>query len=503
MTNLSNDLKNTDIKVQQFLARPHMHFINGAFVDSASDVRIDVIDPSTCAVIATIPSGTDTDVDRAVAAARAAFDHGPWRKLTPVERERRLLKLAELLETNANEFSQIESVNSGRTLFATRKFDVDLSVDYLRYTAGWCTKIEGRTMSPSVPYVPGGKFFAYSTREPLGVVAGVTPWNVPLGQAIWKIAPALASGCTIVLKPAEQTPLTALRFAELVMEADIPPGVVNIVTGLGRVAGAALVNHPGVDKISFTGSTETGVGIGEIAARTMKKVTLEMGGKSPVILLDDANLDLAIPGAAWAIYGNHGQNCCAGSRLFVPRKLFDRVVSGIADIAKAIRLGASLYPDTEMGPLISPAQKRRVLSFIESGVQQGAEILTGGGGPDHPGCYVNPSVLVNTRNNMAVVQEEIFGPVLVAIPYDGVDEVIEYANGTKYGLGASLWTANINKVLEISPRLQAGTVWINTHNVLDLAVPFGGVKFSGTGHELGEEAVMLHTRLKVNMISIA
>jgi len=502
MNSLANDLSLLGASTQNYFTQSHKMLINGKFVNAVSNREIDVYDPTTSQIIARVPEGGAEDIDKAVLAARNAFDNGPWPKMTPVERERRLLKLADLLEHHGQEISEIESVNTGRILSATRKFDVDLSVDYLRYTAGWATKIEGKTMSPSVPYLPDGKFFAYTTREPVGVVAAITPWNVPLGQAIWKIAPAIATGCTVILKPAEQAPLSALRFAQLVELADIPPGVINIVSGIGRIAGAALVNHPAIDKISFTGSTETGVEIAQVAARNMKKVTLELGGKSPVIVMDDADLDVVIPGAAWAIYGNHGQNCCAGSRLYVHKKLFDKVVSGIADIARNIRLGAALDSATEMGPLISKVQQNRVLNYINAGRSQGAEILTGGESPDHPGSFVKPTVLVKTDLSMSVVQEEIFGPVLCAMPYDDIEGVIQEANATKFGLGASLWTNNINNVHNISPRLDAGTVWVNTHNVLDLSVPFGGMKFSGTGHELGDEAVLQHTRLKVNMISI-
>lgn len=503
MLNLSNDLNALGKPARSFLKREHRMFIDGEFVKSVSGKTFETLDPSTSAAIASIPEGSAEDVDRAVKAARAAFDHGPWPHLKPADRERRILKLAVLLENNAQEFAELESVNSGRSVFGTRLFDVDLSVDYLRYMAGWSTKIEGRTITPTVPYVPDGNFFAYSRREALGVIAGITPWNVPLGQFIWKLAPALATGCTIVLKPAEQTSLTALRFAELMAEADIPKGVVNIVTGFGHVVGAALVEHPGIDKISFTGSTEVGIKIGEIAARNMKKSTLELGGKSPVIVFEDADLDIAIPGAAWAIYGNHGQNCCAGSRLYVQEKIFDKVASGVADIAKAIKLGPGLNPETEMGPLVSPTQQNRVMSYIESGLSEGGELLAGGARPDHPGCYVEPTVMVNTNERMKLVEEEIFGPVLVAMPFKDEADAIARANDTKFGLGASIWSTNVNTIHRVSPQLAAGTVWINTHNILDMAVPFGGMKNSGIGHELGEEAVLHHTKLKVNMMSLS
>ena len=307
-----------------------------------------------------------------------------------------MLRLADLLEANATEFAEIESVNSGRTLIATRLFDVNLSVDYLRYMAGWATKIHGQTIRPP-PYVPNGNFFAMTLREPIGVVGAITPWNVPLGQAIWKIAPALASGCTIVLKPAEQTPLTALRFAQLVATAGIPKGVVNIVTGFGETAGAALVAHRGIDKLSFTGSSPVGRKIGEIAASQMKRCTLELGGKSPMVVLPDADLESTIAGTAMGIFANHGQNCCAGSRLFVHERIYDEVTAGLAKIASAIRVGAPLATSTEMGPLVSAAQQERVLSYIDSGQSEGAQILVGGSAPKARGSYVNPTIMCNVN----------------------------------------------------------------------------------------------------------
>jgi phenylacetaldehyde dehydrogenase len=368
--------------------------------------------------------------------------------------------------------------------------------------AGWATKIHGSTIQPSVPYVPNGKFFAMTLREPVGVVGAITPWNVPLGQAIWKIAPALATGCTIVLKPAEQTPLTALRFAELIANAGIPKGVVNVVTGFGGSAGAALVSHPGVDKISFTASTRVGRNIGADAARHMKRFSLELGGKSPMIVLPDADLETTIRGTAVGIFANHGQNCCVGSRLFVHESIYDKVVDGIATIASNIKLGSPLVPTTEMGPLVSVAQQQRVLSYIESGKSEGAEVLVGGTAPDVRGSYLHPAVLVNARPSMRMVREEIFGPVLVAARFSQLDDVLNRANDTQFGLGASVWTTNISKAHQCIQGLRAGTVWVNTHGVLDLAVPFGGVKESGVGHELGEVAIKQHTHLKAAVIAL-
>jgi phenylacetaldehyde dehydrogenase len=502
MTALKNDLSLLGAASRQYLTTRHQLFIGGAFVDSDGGEALAVIDPTSGAQVSSVPAGTAGDVDRAVRAARSAFDSGPWPAMTAPERARIMLKLADLLETHGTEIAEIEAVNSGRVVIATRLFDVNLSVDYLRYMAGWATKIHGDTLSPSVPYVPGGKFFAMTVREPVGVVGAITPWNVPLGQAIWKIAPVLATGCTMVLKPAEQTPLTALRFAELIAEAGVPPGVVNVVTGLGHVAGAALVAHPGVDKLSFTGSTEVGRRIGEAAARTFKRVTLELGGKSPMIVLPDADLGVAIPGTAMGIFANHGQNCCAGSRLFVHERIYDEVVDGIAKIAAGIKLGPPLAADTQMGPLVSKEQQKRVLGYIESGVSEGAQVVVGGAAVEGPGAYVQPTVLTNVAPTMRCVREEIFGPVLAAAKFSSLDDVVARANDTTFGLGASVWTRDLNMAHWLTRKLQAGNVWINTHGALDLAVPFGGVKQSGVGHELGEEAVKHHTHLKSVMIAL-
>ena len=502
MSSLANDLSLLGASSRRFLAGRHCHFIGGQFVDALSREEIPVIDPTSGEQVAKVPAGGAADVEAAVSAARKAFDMGPWPRMSGPQRERVMLHLADLLEANATEVSEIESVNSGRTLMSTKAFDVDLSVDYLRYMAGWATKIHGQTLSPSVPYVPGGKFFAMTVREPVGVVGAITPWNVPLGQAIWKVAPALAAGCTIVLKPAEQTPLTALRFAQLVAEVGVPEGVINVVTGYGEAAGAALVAHPGVDKISFTGSTQVGRLIGEAAARQMKRFTLELGGKSPMVVMPDADLEIAIPGAAMGIFANHGQNCCAGSRLFVHSSIYERVVDGIAQIARALKLGPALSPDTQMGPLVSKAQQERVLGYIRSGEADGANVLVGGRSLPGPGAYVQPTILTDVKPTMKCVREEIFGPVLAAARFDEVGDVIQRANDTTFGLGASVWTESLNTAHWFIRQFKSGTVWINTHGVLDLAVPFGGIKQSGIGHELGEEAVNHHTTLKSVLASL-
>ncbi len=501
MNALANDLSKLSRASHAFLSAPHQHFIDGKFVKSSADEVIAVVDPTSGATVGHVPAGNATDIDRAVKAARAAFESGPWHKMRSAERERLLLRLADLLEANATELSEIESVNSGRILSVTRAIDVDLSVSYLRYMAGWATKIQGHTIEPSLA-VSGLKFFAMSLREPIGVVGAITPWNVPLGQAIWKIAPALATGCTLVLKPAEQTPLTALRFASLIAEAGIPDGVINIVTGYGEAAGAALVAHPEVDKISFTGSTRVGRMIGQAAAGSMKHFTLELGGKSPMVVLEDADLEATIPGAAMGIFANHGQSCIAGSRLFVHEAVYDKVVSGIARIAEKIKIGSALAADTEMGPLVSASQQKRVLAYIRSGREEGAEVVAGGEVLEGPGSYVRPTVFANVNPGMRIVREEIFGPVLAVARFNDLNDVLRRANDTQFGLGASVWTSDLNKAHWFIRNFRAGTVWVNTHGVLDLAVPFGGVKQSGVGHELGEEAILHHTRLKSAILGL-
>jgi phenylacetaldehyde dehydrogenase len=499
---LSNDYSGLSDSARNFLFRSQRMLLNGHLVDSQSGAELEVVDPTNLKVVGKAPAGSAEDVDLAVQSARHALDTGPWGQMTAGERERLILTLAALVERDRQLLAEIEAIESGRTVPNTLAFDSDLSVSCLRYMAGWATKITGRTIDLSVPYAPGMKFFGYTLMQPVGVVAAITPWNVPLIQAVWKIAPALAAGCTVVLKPSELTPLGALRLGQLVLEAGFPPGVVNIVTGTGRQAGAALVEHPLVDKVSFTGSTAVGRQIAQKASLSLKKVSLELGGKSPMVILADAALEAAIPGAAMGIYANHGQNCCAGSRLYAHESIFDQVVAGIARIAEQTVLGASLDPATQMGPLVSKRQQSRVLEYIEGGAKAGASVVTGGKALDHAGAYVQPTVLTRVRQDMAVVREEIFGPVLVAMPFRTEAEALQLANDTTYGLGASIWTRDINKVHHFTRQFRAGTVWVNIHNVLDMALPFGGVKASGLGHDLGEEAVLQNCQIKASVINL-
>jgi phenylacetaldehyde dehydrogenase len=483
-----------DSSVTGFVSKTGKLLINGKWVDAASGKTFATYNPATGEVLANVAAGDREDVDRAVKAARAAFETGPWSKISPSERGRLLWKLADLLEKHTEEFAQLESLDNGKPLKVARAADVPLAVDHFRYYAGWATKIEGNTISLGL--AKQGKFHAYTVREPVGVAGQIIPWNFPLLMAAWKLAPALSVGCTVILKPAEQTPLTALRLGELIMEAGFPEGVVNIVPGFGETAGAALAAHPDVDKIAFTGSTEVGKLIIHAAAGNLKKVSLELGGKSPNIILDDADIDAAIPGAASAIFFNQGQTCCAGSRLFIDKKIFDKVVDGVAQNASKIRIGQGFDPEVDMGPLVSEEQFNKVCGYLESGKQEGAKAVTGGSRSGNRGYFVQPTVLINTTDTMKVVQEEIFGPVLTAIPFSDINEIAAKANNTEYGLAAGIWTRDIKKAHALASKLRAGTVWINCYNVFDASLPFGGYKQSGWGREMGHEVLKNYTEVK-------
>lgn len=476
-------------------------WIGGKWSDAVSGAELASLNPATGEVIANVAAGDVQDVDRAVGAARAAFESKAWSGMTPAERERLLMRIADVMQDHAEDLAQLESLDNGKPVTAARQADVPKAIAHFRYYAGWPTKITGLTAP-----VSRADTFAYTRLEPVGVCGQIIPWNYPLLMASWKLAPALAAGCTVILKPAEQTPLTALYLARLLESLDMPPGVVNVVTGVGETAGVALAQHQDVDKLAFTGSTEVGRLILRYSAESnLKRVSLELGGKSPNIIFADANIEEAKIGAADGIFYNMGQDCTAGSRVFAEWSVYDEVAGYLADRAKSLRLGPGLDEATEVGPLISEEQRERVSGYVATGVREGAQVLAGGDVRPvvDEGYFATPTVFGDVGNGMTVAQEEIFGPVVAVIPFRDVQEVVAMSNRTRYGLAAGIWTRDLGRAHSVAAALKAGTVWVNTYGSTAVELPFGGFKESGHGREHGLEGIRLYSEVKSVMMNLA
>jgi len=490
-------------EVKKFLdGAPKKMLIGGSWVNSVGGETFDVLNPADESVLAKVQKGGAPDIERAVKAARQSFESGVYRRMSVHERSKLLFKLSDLIEKHLEEFAQLESLDNGKPIAVARGADIPLVVEHFRYYAGWADKIQGKTIPVSPPYDPNGRYFNYTLHEPVGVIGQIIPWNFPLLMAAWKLGAALATGNSIVMKPAEQTPLSILRLGELFCEVGFPDGVLNIVTGYGD-AGAALASHHDVDKVAFTGSTEVGKKIVEASAGNLKRVTLELGGKSPNVIFADADVEQAAQAAASAIFFNHGQCCCAGSRLFIENKVYDEVVERVAEIAKNLNVGPGMSEDTQMGPLVSKEQLDRVRSYIHSGLSEGAEAVVGGADPvADKGYFCKPTVFANARNDMKMVREEIFGPVVAALDFKDLDSLAHHANDSEYGLAAGIFTKDIAKAHKTAEALRAGTVWINCYNMFDAASPFGGYKQSGYGREMGEYALDNYTQVKSVWVKI-
>lgn len=476
---------------------PTKLLINSRWVPSLSGESFSTIDPSTGEEICRVASAMKEDVDAAVHAARMAFESGPWSRMNASDRGLLLYKLADLIESNADQLAALEAMDNGKPLHIAKNLDVAKTVACYRYFAGWCDKIQGKTIPIN------GDFFCYTRHEPIGVIGQIIPWNYPMLMQAWKLAPALAVGNTVVMKPAEQTPLTALRIGELILEAGFPDGVVNLLTGLGHTAGAAIASHMDIDKVAFTGSTETGRLIQTAATNSnLKRVSLELGGKSPNIIFADADLDAAVDGACLGAFANQGQVCCAGTRVFVEDKIYDRFLEKSKTRARARVVGDPFDPKTDQGPQVDETQLNRILGYIDSGIREGAELACGGHRIGNRGYFMEPTIFMDVHNEMKIAREEIFGPVMSVLPFKDLDDVVRQANHTIYGLAAGVWTRDIGKAHSVAAAIRAGTVWINCYNVLDPRAPFGGFKQSGNTRELGEYGLQQYTEVKTVTVKL-
>lgn len=482
--------------VDAFLARRHGTFIDGNTATLLPSSTRELRNPATAQVLCSVQLIDSVHVDAVVRSAHAAFKSGIWSGLMPSERERILLRFAALVEAHAEELAQLETLNQGKSIHISRAIEVGATVNYMRYMAGWATKIEGQTLDVSIPMPANARFNAYTRREPAGVVAGIVPWNFPLMIALWKVMPALACGCTIIIKPADETPLTVLRVAQLAIEAGIPPGVFNVLLGLGAEAGAALVAHPLVNKVSFTGSTAVGKQVGIAALNNMTRFTLELGGKNPMLILDDADLEKAVAGAIGGGLVNQGQVCAAASRFYVHASRYKDFVEALTSQVSQMTIGAGMNPNAQINPLVSRKHQDSVLNLLSIARAEGAQFCTGGKAPDLPGYFVEPTVLAHLDQTMTAVQEEIFGPVLSVLSYENLDDAVRMVNDNQYGLTASIWTNDLGKAMHLIPQIEAGTVWVNNHVPVDPNLPFGGYKQSGMGREFGRSAIEGFTELK-------